>query len=169
VPGSTGTTGTTNTDPGPPPARLRIPAVDVDAGVAPVGVTPAGAMVIPEEARRVGWYRYGSAPGDAAGAAVLAGHVDSREQGPGALFRLRDASVGDTVAVTRADGRELAYRIVGKQVFVKQRLPVERLFARDGAPRLVLITCGGPFLEELSSYRDNLVVVAEPVRAGGTP
>jgi hypothetical protein len=27
-----------------------------------------------------------------------------------------------------------------------------------------LITCGGPFLREFSSYRDNVVVVAEPVR-----
>jgi hypothetical protein len=26
----------------------------------------------------------------------------------------------------------------------------------------VVITCGGPFIPELSSYRDNLVVVATP-------
>ena len=30
-------------------------------------------------------------------------------------------------------------------------------------PRLTLITCGGPFLPEYRSYRDNVVVVAEPV------
>jgi hypothetical protein len=65
--------------------------------------------------------------------------------------------------VTVDGGRDLRYRVVGKQTIVKQRLPVERLFARDGAPRLVLITCGGPFVPELSSYRDNLVVVAVPV------
>ena len=57
----------------------------------------------------------------------------------------------------------LRYRVVGKQTIVKQRLPTERLFARDGPPRLVLITCGGPFDAELRSYRDNLVVLAEPV------
>jgi hypothetical protein len=40
-------------------------------------------------------------------------------------------------------------------------LPLDRLFARDGPPRLTLITCGGPFLPEFGSYRDNVVVVAE--------
>jgi sortase (surface protein transpeptidase) len=145
------------------PRRLRIPAVGVDAAVVPVGVDAAGAMVIPREVGRVGWYRFGPAPGDPAGAAVVAGHVDSKEQGPGALLPLREASVGDRVLVTTANGDGLSYRIVGKETIVKKRLPVERLFARDGAPRLVLITCGGPFVPELSSYRDNLVVVAVPV------
>ena len=37
-------------------------------------------------------------------------------------------------------------------------------FRRDGPPRLTLLTCGGPFLEEYGSYRDNVVVVAEPLR-----
>jgi hypothetical protein len=43
-------------------------------------------------------------------------------------------------------------------------LPLDRLFAREGPPRLTLITCGGPFLAEFGSYRDNVVVVAEPLR-----
>jgi sortase (surface protein transpeptidase) len=76
---------------------------------------------------------------------------------------LRRVGVGDRVTVTTVDGDDVAYRVVGKETIVKQRLPVERLFARDGLPRLVLITCGGPFVPELSSYRDNLVVVAVPI------
>jgi sortase (surface protein transpeptidase) len=153
----------------PAPRRLAIPAIGVDARVDAVGVDDTGAMVVPKLARAVGWYRFGPPPGAPAGAAVLAGHVDSATQGAGALVRLRELSVGDGVQVTTADGARLDYRVVGKQTFVKQRLPVERLFARDGAPRLVLITCGGPFLEELRSYRDNVVVVAEPRAAGSGP
>jgi sortase (surface protein transpeptidase) len=143
------------------PTRIRIPSVGVDAVVEPVGVDGRGFMVIPAEVRRVGWYRFGPAPGDAAGAAVIAGHVDTRQQGAGALFPLRGVDVGDRITVT-AGGRDLPYRVVGKETIVKQRLPVEELFARDGAPRLVVITCGGPFVPELASYRDNLVVVATP-------
>ena len=109
----------------------------------------------------MGWYRFGPAPGDPTGAAVIAGHVDTERQGAGALFRLRYVDVGERITVSAA-GRDLEYRVVGKQTIVKQRLPVKQLFARDGAPRLVLITCGGPFVPELSSYRDNLVVVAIP-------
>lgn len=146
------------------PARLNIPDLDVDAAVLPVGVDDAGAMVVPKEAKAVGWYRYGPAPGSAAGAAVIAGHVDAKQQGAGALFRLRELRVGDAVTVTATDGRRTAYRVSAKETIVKKRLPTERLFARDGGPRLVLITCGGPFLPELASYRDNVVVVALPVQ-----
>ena len=143
------------------PTRIRIPAVGVDAAIEPVGVDRRGLLVIPSEVRRVGWYRFGPAPGDPTGAAVIAGHVDTARQGAGALFRLRYVDVGERITVSAA-GRDLEYRVVGKQTIVKQRLPVKQLFARDGAPRLVLITCGGPFVPELSSYRDNLVVVAIP-------
>jgi len=146
----------------PAPTRIRVPAVGVDATIQPVGVDGHGFMVIPREVRRVGWYRFGPAPGDRAGAAVIAGHVDTRQQGPGALFPLRYVDVGDGITVTTGR-RDLRYQVVGKQTIVKQRLPVEELFARDGAPRLVLITCGGPFVPELGSYRDNLVVVAAPL------
>jgi sortase family protein len=146
----------------PYPSRIRVPALGIDAAVEPVGVDARGFMAIPREVAQVGWYRFGPAPGDPAGAAVIAGHVDTRQQGAGALFPLRAVDVGDLISVT-VPGRELRYRVVGKQTIVKQRLPVEELFARDGAPRIVLITCGGPFVPELASYRDNLVVVAAPV------
>ena len=53
-------------------------------------------------------------------------------------------------------------RVVARELLEKQVLPLDRLFAREGPPRLTLITCGGPFLPEYRSYRDNLVVVAEP-------
>ena len=145
------------------PDRLRIPGLGVDAPVDAVGVRADGAMLIPEDVRRIGWYRFGSAPADGAGATVLAGHVDSKTQGLGALARLRELGVGDRVDLTLDSGTVVRYRVVGKQTLVKKRLPTEELFARDGAPRLVMVTCGGPFIPELSSYRDNVVVIAEPV------
>lgn len=155
----------TGSSKGPLPVQLSIPAIDVRAAVDPVGVQADGAMVVPKEVDRVGWYRYGPPPGAPAGSAVVAGHVDSRAQGRGAMFRLRELGVGDRVDVRLGDGRTVRYAVTGKQTLVKKRLPTEQLFTRDGAPRLVLVTCGGPFVKELSSYRDNVVVVAEPVGA----
>jgi sortase (surface protein transpeptidase) len=147
------------------PVRVRIPALDVDAPVDPVGVTDRGVMAIPERVDRVGWYRFGPAPGARAGSVVLAGHVDSAEQGRGALFDLRSLGVGERIDLVTAAGRTASYRVTGRETIVKRRLPTERLFDRDGVPRLVLITCGGPFDEATSSYRDNLVVAADPVAA----
>ena len=146
----------------PAPVRLAVPALGVDSAVDPVGVEPDGRMTIPAEVDRVGWYRFGPAPGDD-GSAVIAGHVDDREQGLGAMAPLRDAAVGDTVVVTDAAGTSARWRVVSRELIQKQALPLDRLFAREGPARLTLITCGGPFLAEFGSYRDNVVVVAEPL------
>jgi hypothetical protein len=145
------------------PLRLRIVSVDIDAAIDAVGVEEDGSMVIPREADRVGWYQYGPLPGSAQGAAVIAGHVDSRTQGRGALFRLRDISIDDIIEVDTGNGATLNYRVTSKEQIVKEALPTERLFTREGAPRLVLITCGGPFNQALRSYQDNLIVLAEPL------
>jgi hypothetical protein len=152
------------TAPVSPPARLLVPALGVDAPVDPVGVTDRGDLVIPEEVDRVGWYRFGPAPGAPAGSVVVAGHVDSARQGRGALFDLRSLAVGARIDLVTESGRTLRYRVTGRETIAKRRLPTERLFDRDGAPRLVVVTCGGPFDRATSAYRDNLVVAADPVR-----
>ncbi|WP_244524123.1 class F sortase [Blastococcus sp. DSM 46786] len=149
------------------PVRIEMPGLGVTAPVDPVGIADDGQMALPEDVDRVGWYRFGPQPG-AAGNSVIAGHVDDREQGPGALFPLRTAEPGEEIAVTDAAGETTRWRIVSREVIEKDVLPLEEIFRRDGPPRLVVLTCGGPFLPEFRSYRDNVVVVAEPV-PGTTP
>ena len=73
-----------------PPVRVRLPALGVDAPVAPVGVDDRGRMAVPLDVATVGWYRFGSGPGATEGSAVLSGHVDDREQGYGAFHKLGD-------------------------------------------------------------------------------
>jgi hypothetical protein len=145
-----------------PPVRLSVPARGIEAPVDPVGVEPAGEMTLPEDVDRVGWYRFGPTPGAAEGAAVVAGHVDDAEQGLGALAPLRETEPGDEVVVEAADGSTTRWTVTSRDTIDKPGVPLGDLFARTGAPRLVLITCGGPFDAELRSYRDNVVVVAEP-------
>jgi hypothetical protein len=146
----------------PAPVHLAVPARGVDAVVEAVGVQPDGQMTLPDDVDRVGWYRFGPAPG-ADGSAVIAGHVDDREQGLGALAPLREAEVGDEVVVTDSAGTGTRWRVLSRELIQKQVLPLDRLFAREGPPRLTLITCGGPFLADFGSYRDNVVVVTEPL------
>ena len=145
-----------------PPVRLSIPARGIEAPVDPVGVEPEGEMTLPADVDRVGWYRFGPAPGAPEGAAVVAGHVDDAEQGLGALAPLREAEPGDEVVVEAADGTSTRWTVTSRELIDKPGLPLGDLFTRTGAPRLVLITCGGPFDAGLRSYRDNVVVVAEP-------
>jgi hypothetical protein len=146
-----------------PPRQVRIPAIGVTARVEPVGVVAAGGLFeVPRGVDRVGWYRFGPGLEARAGSVVIAGHVDGRGQGRGAFFRLRELERGDRLTVAGADGRARPFRVIAREDFAKEALPVDRLFARDGAPRLTLITCGGPFDRTTRTYRDNLVVTAVP-------
>jgi hypothetical protein len=54
-------------------------------------------------------------------------------------------------------------KMVARQTYRKTRIPLEKYFARDGKPRLTLITCGGQFDRRTGHYRDNVVVTADPV------
>lgn len=139
------------------PVALRIPALGIDAPVRPVGVEPDGEMEVPA-ASDVGWYRFGPTPG-AAGSAVLAAHVDYDGQ-RGVFFDLRELTGGERVEVTLADGTQQAYEVQGVEQIPKGDLRDSGVFARTGAPRLTLITCGGSFDADARSYRDNIVVYA---------
>lgn len=157
-PSSPGTPGA----PPAPPETVRVPAADIAAPVVPVDVTRDGAMEVPSEVDTVGWYRPGPAPG-ASGSAVLAGHVDDAAQGPGVFARITEIDPGHRIAVTGSDGGTRWFRVVAREVWPKDEVPLERVFDRDGAPRVVLITCGGVFDRAAGSYEDNIAVTAVPV------
>ena len=149
---------------GVPPARIRLPSLGVDTAVVAVGVDGRGEMAVPENVRQTGWYRFGPAPGSAAGSSVVSGHVDDAVQGRGSFYRLVDLAVGDPVVVTTAAGVDLTFRVSAVRRIPKSALPVDELFARDGPPHLTLVTCGGAFDRASGSYRDNVVVTAAPGR-----
>jgi LPXTG-site transpeptidase (sortase) family protein len=145
------------------PSRVRLSRLRINAPVSAVGIdTRSGALGIPSDIRRVGWWRDGAAPGASAGTVLLAGHVDSAEHGAGAFYALRRARRGDTIRLT-ADGGALRYRVTSVRRVRKSALP-SSIYTRTGPPRLVLVTCGGPF--DGHHYRDNVIVTAESVSRG---
>lgn len=147
------------------PLQVRIGTIAVDAPVVPVGLEPDGAMEIPERVAEIGWYDpdgLGVLPG-ATGTAVLAGHVDSRSQGRGALYDLRDLRTGETIELDLADGSTQGWRITEVIQYPKDVIPLEEIFTWSGASRLAIITCGGEFDRTARSYTDNIVVYAEPL------
>ncbi|MEU4380102.1 class F sortase [Micromonospora echinofusca] len=146
-----------------PPVRLEIPTIDVTATVNAVGINErTNEFEVPPSVDQIGWYRYGPGLETDAGSVVVAGHVDSATQGKGAFYRLRELDEGDTLTATGSDGEARRYRVVAREEYDKTRIPLDRYFARDGKPRLTLITCGGPFDAKVRKYRDNIVVTAVP-------
>lgn len=115
--------------------RLSVPAIGVDAGIVPVGVTRRGELAIGRSVRDVYRWRDGVVPGQD-GSAVLAGHTWSK--GAGVFDRLGRLEEGDRVAVGR--NRFEVTRV--RRVRDLSRSEVAALFSDRGKPRLVLITCG---------------------------
>jgi hypothetical protein len=144
------------------PTRVVLPD-GTAAPVVPVGLHPDGALVIPEDVRIVGWWTGGSEAGEAFGSVVVAGHVDSAAQGIGVFAALRRLTPGQVVELD-GGGHQLRYRITSAtrvpQAEISSRAGI---FSVDGEPRLVLVTCGGPFDRQRHRYQDNLVVVAVPL------
>lgn len=146
------------------PASIRIPTIDVNSPVRPVGVDENNAVEVPPDIFTIGWYRFGVPPGSAVGSAVLVGHRDGREQGHGAFYDLGALHRGDPVVVLTDSGERLTYRVVSRDAVPKLEFPKEAadLFAIDGRPRLTLISCGGYYDSSNGGYQDNIVVTAVP-------
>lgn len=141
------------------PTALTVDSIGVSsATVRPVGVEPDGDMEIPA-ASEVGWYRFGARPGEA-GAAVLAAHI--AYDGVDGVFRhLDDLRPGDGVTVGFDDGTTRRFVVDRVEQYDKAELPDE-IFAREGEPEVVLITCGGEFDSDERRYEDNVVAFTRP-------
>ncbi|WP_084101614.1 class F sortase [Demequina sp. NBRC 110051] len=144
------------------PVRLEVAGLDIDMPVVRVGVDETGGMVIPEGALTAGWYEFGPAPGDDAGNAVVAAHVDNA-QGLGPFARLLDVEVGERVDVTTESGATIAYEVTDVEQTNKDEVDLTAVFEPDGPPSLVMVTCGGDWQANIGHYADNVIVTAIPV------
>ena len=146
---------------GPQPVALSIPELGIDRSVVrAVGVEPNGEYEVPI-ASEIGWYRFGSAPGEA-GSAVLAGHI-AYDGENGVFSELASVEVGSTVEIVLDDGSTVTYEIVELETYEKTALPFDDIFSETGDDRVVLITCGGEFNPSLRSYESNVVAYAQPI------
>ncbi|HET8988133.1 MAG TPA: class F sortase [Humibacillus sp.] len=146
----------------PAPTRFTIERLGIDMPVRPVGVARDGEMALPRTPAEVGWYEFGPRPGDTRGATVLAAHLDMPGYGTGPIAAVEDLRRGDTLVV-RSGGTTTRYAVSDVRSIRKSQLDLGALFARDGAPVLHVVTCGGAFDPEARRYDRNVVVTAIPV------
>ena len=147
----------------PAPVRIVIRSLSIDAPVLAEGVDPSGARAIPQNIQATGWYRWGTAPGAAAGSIVVVGHVDSAAQGVGAFFALHRIADNAEITLVTADHRLWRYRVIAREQIAKPLLPSAAVFGRTGPVRLTLATCGGAFDTHTKSYKDNIIITAVPL------
>jgi sortase (surface protein transpeptidase) len=143
------------------PVSLAIPAIDVRTDLMSLGLNGDGTVEVPplEEDDRAGWYEPGPEPGDV-GPAVILGHVDSAQWGPGVFFDLGAMEEGDEVSVTRADGTVAVFAVDRVERHPKDDFPTIAVYGNTDDSELRLITCGGAFDSGARSYEDNVIVFA---------
>ncbi|MES4887887.1 class F sortase [Streptomyces sp. NPDC096012] len=142
--------------------RIRIPAIQVDAPVMPVGLDANGwvAAPPPDDPNLAGWFTGAVSPGEK-GTAVVVGHVDN-QKGPAVFYGLGALKKGNQVAVTRQDGKTAVFEVYGVEVFSKSSFPGDRVYGSKGTPELRIITCGGGFSKQ-NGYDGNVVAFARLV------
>ena len=146
------------------PTHLEVPAIGVSSDLLDLGLNPDGTLEVPplERDSRAGWFRGSPAPG-ALGPAVLLGHVDSAEYGPGVFFDLGDLRPGDEITVTREDGTAAVFAVDRVQSYPKADFPTLEVYGNTDHAALRLITCGGEFDAGTRNYLDNIVAYASLV------
>jgi sortase A len=142
------------------PARLRIPALGVDAKVERVGIKDDGTMGTPKDFRDVSWYEPGAKPGGQ-GSAVFAGHVNNGLTSSGVFSHLAQIKTGDYITVADSAGRAKVYRVSSVQEYAADA-PTDAIFTTTGAHQLVLITCDGVWVPKARTFDKRLVVIAKP-------
>ena len=158
------------------PTRMSFPALGVDAPIETIGLdrrarpddsgqAPLGA---PVDQRKAGWYAAGPKPGSGMGTVLTNGHT---YRDGSAIFKEDFAAlvaVGQQIDLVLDNGTTCSYRIstvwrnVGA-VHYQQLVATERLYDQQGSERLILATCGGPWVESARMFKDINVVLATPV------
>lgn len=150
----------------PAPAVVTVPAsagavtpteLDLwhyDAEVVPLTLD-GSTLTPPSDPTVLGWW--GQEAGSDHGTTLLTGHTV--HTGGGTFDDLEDLPVG-----TEGNVSGVAYEVVSVEVISKAELAerAEMLFAQDGEPRMVLVTCEG-YDASTGHYDDNVVVTLIPV------
>ncbi|MDI3403897.1 class F sortase [Streptomyces cavernicola] len=143
--------------------RVRIPAIQVDAPIQPVGLDAQGWIDAPPPAdpNLAGWFNGAVSPGEK-GTSVIVGHVDNNA-GPAVFYGLGSLAKGNHIEIQRKDGITAVFEVYGIEVFNKENIPAPKVYGDKGGAELRVITCGGGFTKE-RGYDGNVVAFARLVK-----
>ena len=142
------------------PQRLVIPAINVDAGIQPIGVTQTGEMGVPSNTKDVAWYKLGPKPGEN-GSAVISGHYDEKNGEAGVFANLYKLKKGDRLYIEDAKGTQTIFAVREKRTYDPGY--ADDVFNQKDGVHLNLITCDGLWDKAKNSYSKRLVVFTDTI------
>jgi len=144
-----------------PPVRLKIPAINVDAFIEYVGLTPDGAVDVPKNPANAAWFNAGPQPGEN-GSAVITGHYGRWKNGETSVFdNLYKLKKGDKLYVENAKGVITAFVVQEIRNYKPDAYAYDVFISSDGKSHLNLITCDGVWDNNVKSYSKRLVVFTD--------
>jgi LPXTG-site transpeptidase (sortase) family protein len=142
------------------PMRLKIPKIDVDSTVIPVGLTPDGAMDVPKGPAEVAWFNFGPRPGEN-GSAVIAGHYSWKNNIPAVFDNLHKLNKGDKIYIEDEKGTNNIFVVREIRIYGKNADASDVFASSDSGAHLNLVTCTGIWNKAEKMYSDRLVVFTD--------
>lgn len=142
------------------PARLKIPKINVDAAVEPVGLTSKGDLDVPKGPAGAGWYNSGPRPGEI-GSSVIDGHFGYKDHIPAVFDNLSKLHPGDKLYVIDEKGLTATFVVSELKTYAPDEIAVSVFRSSDKKAHLNLITCEGTWNASAKSYSNRLVVFAD--------
>lgn len=139
---------------------LKIPAIDVDSKIIPVGITLDGTMGVPNDPSEVAWFNLGPNPGEI-GSAVIAGHYGWQNNTPAVFDNLYKLNKGDQIFVENVNGVSDTFVVSEIRTYKVNESVSEVFISRDNKSHLNLITCTGVWNKDEKTYSERLVVFAD--------
>lgn len=144
------------------PAKLIIPAINVNANVIYVGLDSKGAVDTPKGPAEVAWYKLGPRPGQK-GSAIITGHFGPWQTGAQSVFdNLHKLKTGDKIYVKDSEGKDLEFIVTGSKIYQPSDLATE-VFNKNDGTYLNIITCSGDWLKDQKTYTERRVIFAKAV------
>ncbi|MFF0944830.1 class F sortase [Kocuria sp. CPCC 205300] len=145
------------------PVSVRIPALGTDSELLRLGLRDNGSLEVPpgDPGAPAAWYTGSPTPGEV-GPAVLLGHVNATDGGPGVFAGLRSLAPGDRIEVAREDGSTAVFAVERGEQYAKDAFPTLSVYGNTEGPELRLLTCDG-YDAATGEFDDNYVVYAKLV------
>ena len=142
------------------PTGLEIPSTGTRSELLSLGLRTNRTLEVPPDGpgAPAGWFNGSPTPGER-GPAVLLGHVNATDGGPGVFADLRALKPGDRIRISRADGSTAQFQVQRGEQYGKNSFPTLEVYGNTDGSELRLITCDG-FDPATGLFEDNYVVYA---------
>lgn len=142
------------------PARLKIPKLNIDSYIEPIGLTPQGDVDVPKGISNAGWFNRWPRPGEK-GSSVIVGHYGRRDNMPAVFDNLHKLQQGDKIFVEDKKGLTTTFEVRESRKYNSKAQAKDVFRSTDGAAHLNLITCEGDWNKKRNSYSMRLVVFTD--------